>query len=292
MSLDQQEIVGRLSVMNMIKVIICASLLILATLACSLPSTALPTGVTIEQALTFAVQTIEAQTITAQAQILLNQPTATVLINPPIDTISPTFELPPTITVTASPAVPIANVSTATNCRTGPGKAYEIIAGADVGIYYEVVGKYTPDNYWIIKLPDGRQCWLWGQYATLEGNVNGLPEYIPPVGSIQGLVVDIRSGNEIEDAMVQIESRGFITYTDKNGNFFFANVPVGEVTITVQSSFYTFPNLSVIVHAGQTAQARIAGGGFIPIPINPSPTPTRCPLGQSCVSIPTQPTAP
>jgi len=285
-----QEIVGKLSVMNTIKVTICASLLILAILACNLPSTALPTSVNVEQALTIAVQTI-----TAQAQALPVLPTTAAPIVLPVATISPALDPSPTIapidsptiTFTASPTVPIVNVTTATNCRTGPGKLYEIIAGADVGIYYEVVGKYIPDNYWIIKLPDGRQCWLWGQYAMLQGNISVLPEYAPPVGSIQGVVIDLRSGNGIENAMVQIESRGFFTDTDKNGNFFFANLPVGEVIITVQSSSYTFPTLSVTVHAGQTSQARIAGSRFIP-----APTPTRCPLGHSCVPIPDQPTAP
>jgi len=280
--------------MNKIKVIVCASLLILAILACNVPSP-VPPDVPIEQALTFAVQTI-----TAQAQVLPVLPTTAVPIVLPATTISPTFDPSPTlmstnpatVTFTASPTVPIVNVTTATNCRTGPDKVYEIIVSADVGIYYEVVGKYTPDNYWIIKLPDGRQCWLWGNYATVQGNVNGLPEYTPPVGSIQGVVVDLRSGNGIENAMVQIESRGFITYTDKNGNFFFANLSVGDVIITVRSSSHTFPTLSVTIHAGQTAQARIVGSRFIPIPMTPSPAPTRCPLGQSCIPIPGQPTAP
>jgi len=73
-------------------------------------------------------------------------------------------------------------VSTATNCRTGPGQAYGISYGLPVGQAAEVVGKNSSTNYWIIKIPNGAgTCWLWGQYATVTGDTGSLPTVaIPP----------------------------------------------------------------------------------------------------------------
>ena len=87
----------------------------------------------------------------------------------------------PTITPTGTPSTPMVSVSVDTNCRTGPGIAYDYLTFLPVGEKAEVIGKYTSTSpsYWIIKR-GGITCWLWGEYATVEGNVANLPEMIPP----------------------------------------------------------------------------------------------------------------
>jgi len=87
-----------------------------------------------------------------------------------------------TATPTATSGLPMVTVSTATNCRTGPGQAYGISYGLPVGQAAEVVGKNSSTNYWIIKIPNGAgTCWLWGQYATVTGDTGSLPTVaIPP----------------------------------------------------------------------------------------------------------------
>ncbi len=85
-----------------------------------------------------------------------------------------------TITLTPSPTIPMVTVSLDTNCRTGPGKEYDYLGALLAGETAEVVGKNTETGYWIIKNPDGGICWLWGQYATVSGNTNGLQEYAIP----------------------------------------------------------------------------------------------------------------
>ena len=68
-------------------------------------------------------------------------------------------------------------VSVATNCRKGPGQAYESVYGLPVGVTGKVVGKNTSvPNYWVIEIPNtnGGTCWLWGQYATVTGDTNTL----------------------------------------------------------------------------------------------------------------------
>lgn len=87
----------------------------------------------------------------------------------------------PAITQTLPPSVPVVRVSVDTNCRTGPGIAYDRLTGLRVGEQAEVVGKFTSVSppYWIIR-KDGVNCWLWGQYATVEGNTANLQEMVPP----------------------------------------------------------------------------------------------------------------
>lgn len=109
-----------------------------------------------------------AATITSQA-LTLSAPSATAGL--PTQT--------PTPVATGTPTVPIVSVSSATNCRTGPSIYYDLLFTLQPGMTAEVIGKHTPSGYWIIKYPNG-QCWLWGQYATVSGNIANLPEYPQP----------------------------------------------------------------------------------------------------------------
>lgn len=70
-----------------------------------------------------------------------------------------------------------ANVTATTNCRSGPGTAYNIVTSLNAGQMVTVVGQDTADNYWIVDLPTGSgTCWLWGQYATITGDASKLPQ--------------------------------------------------------------------------------------------------------------------
>lgn len=72
---------------------------------------------------------------------------------------------------------PQISVSTATNCRVGPGTAYARVGALLVGETAEVVGRSADRNYWVIRNPDraGQLCWLWGEHAT----VTGIPDLLP-----------------------------------------------------------------------------------------------------------------
>lgn len=84
---------------------------------------------------------------------------------------APTEEVPAGVTV---------SVSTATNCRTGPDVAYQLLMVVQPGSTNVVVGKHTPLNYWIINMPTGGTCWLWGAYAATVGDTSKLPEIVAP----------------------------------------------------------------------------------------------------------------
>ncbi len=93
-----------------------------------------------------------------------------------------TPSLTATITLTSTPEVPMVTVSQSTNCRTGPGEPYDIVGVLPVGTQAEVVGKNQSGDTWIIKLPSNPSvtCWLWGYWASVEGNTAGLTVYTPP----------------------------------------------------------------------------------------------------------------
>jgi|GEM_PF-824454 hypothetical protein len=134
-------------------------------------------------------------TITAQALVLQQGGQAPAVapgaVNPPVanavnplaaGAVSPTA----TNTATANNANPAAagqitvTVSAETNCRKGPGASYASVYSLPVGLAAEVVGKNTASNYWIIKMPGGSTCWLWGKYATISGDAFTLNEVGTP----------------------------------------------------------------------------------------------------------------
>ena len=74
-------------------------------------------------------------------------------------------------------------VSDATNCRTGPGAAQPFIVSLQPGQIAEVTAQRTIDHYWYIANPDdpGQSCRLWGEHASLVGDVSELPVLtLPP----------------------------------------------------------------------------------------------------------------
>jgi len=64
----------------------------------------------------------------------------------------------------------------------GPGKVYDRVGALLVGEVTEVFGRDLVGNYWYVRNPDsnGGFCWLWGEYATLAGNIQALPVFTPP----------------------------------------------------------------------------------------------------------------
>lgn len=85
-------------------------------------------------------------------------------------------------TPTFIPEIVLISVSRPTNCRIGPGKLYEIAGTLLVGEKAEVLGRDPSGQYWYIPNPDpgAEFCWVWGEYATLEGSLSFVPLFTPP----------------------------------------------------------------------------------------------------------------
>ena len=96
-------------------------------------------------------------------------------------TATPTLVLTATQVPTATLGAPIVTVSENTNCRTGPGLAYDLIGALLVGEVGNVVGLGQGVNYIVINNPDlAGTCWLWLEFATLAGDTSQLPQMTPP----------------------------------------------------------------------------------------------------------------
>ena len=86
-----------------------------------------------------------------------------------------------TITITPTYSVPMLKVNESTNCRSGPGQAFEILYTFLPGASTEIVGSYPQDNYWIVKLPGSQDtCWIWGEYSSASGSHWTVPSMTPP----------------------------------------------------------------------------------------------------------------
>jgi hypothetical protein len=119
-------------------------------------------------------QTFDVQTQIARSVQLTMDAMVTNTPERPSETPSPIF--------TFTPTVPMVTVSIETNCRTGPGTAYDNLGVLPVGQPAEVIGRNASGDTWIIRLPSNPAiiCWLWGYYATVSGNTSGLIVYTPP----------------------------------------------------------------------------------------------------------------
>ena len=161
-----------------------SSLLILTVLisACNLPG---GENISEEDALRFAQETLQAQ-LDAPDQQPLDQaqpPADQVPADQQVPATSTATPLPltPTITLTPTSSIPMVSVSTATNCRTGPGIPYEIIGALSPGSFAIIAAQSSVNNYVLIQNPaGGPNCWLWLQYASITGDISGLPVVTPP----------------------------------------------------------------------------------------------------------------
>ncbi|HMZ43647.1 MAG TPA: hypothetical protein PLI15_11360 [Anaerolineales bacterium] len=108
-------------------------------------------------------------------------PTLTFTPEPP--TATPTPTVVPTLPFTPTAETPFITVSVDTNCRSGPGKVYDVVGALLVGEFAEVFGRDPSNNYWYILNPDSNDpefCWVWGKYATLTGPAMLAPVFTPP----------------------------------------------------------------------------------------------------------------
>jgi hypothetical protein len=150
--------------------------LILAILACSLPSTNQP--LTVEEQAGTAI----AETLTAQpANGIDKTDTATAAVTPTITAGSTaTSAAKPTITPTYS--TPFLTVLQQTNCREGPGQDYQVVFTYLAKVKLEIIGRYDPTNFWLVKSPDSKSgtCWMWGEYTEASGSYWVVPTVTPP----------------------------------------------------------------------------------------------------------------
>ena len=156
------------------------SLLLTSVLACNLPSAA-------PQENAPELQTAAAQTVAAALtpQTSTTVPQSIIIATPSLTltgTNTPNVTATITSTITPTYSVPMLIVRKQTNCRTGPGQDYEVVFTYLSGKELEIVGRYDPDNYWLVKSAESPTgvCWLWGEFVTVSGSYWIVSSVTPP----------------------------------------------------------------------------------------------------------------
>ena len=135
-------------------------------------------------------------TDTALPEPLLVSVTATPIPPSPISigTPTPSATVVPISTPTQLPQI---SVIENTNCRLGPGEDFLFQGVLRVGEVADVIGRSTIADYWYVtnaQLPE-MGCWLWGEFAQVEGDTEVLPVYTPapsPTPQV-GFIVFVKS---------------------------------------------------------------------------------------------------
>ncbi|MGD2059078.1 MAG: hypothetical protein PVF85_10920 [Anaerolineales bacterium] len=119
---------------------------------------------------------LQATLARVETQIASAQPTQTPI---PVETETPEPSVTPSATATAVPAV--ISVSENTNCRSGPDSTFAFLGVLSVGEQTEIVARSEIPDYWYVVNPDDPAsfCWLWGAFATIQGDVDNLPVMTP-----------------------------------------------------------------------------------------------------------------
>jgi hypothetical protein len=152
--------------------------MILFLTACNMPGVRPNTGLsTADQAATIVAATVDAV-----------KPTAAVT---PFASPKPAFTAVASATATAG-KVSI-QITSNSNCRSGPGASFKNVTSFVVGTNLDIIGKNTENNYWLIKIPDSAEtCWVWGDNGTVKGDTASLPEPTPVTPVVQ---VPVRPGS-------------------------------------------------------------------------------------------------
>lgn len=127
-----------------------------------------------------AIDSIAAQTLEALRTAVEPDP-GTTAVPVASNTALPATSTPlPTATPWPDPVRVVVSIDT--NCRSGPGPSFPLIGALMVGESTIVRARVPGLNYWLVENPDnpGRECWLWGKHATLDGVADHLPLATPP----------------------------------------------------------------------------------------------------------------
>ena len=116
----------------------------------------------------------------------------------PLPTNAPTQTPPPTNTApaapTSTPSVPVAFPKEANvNCRFGPGVAWVAISALIVGQSAQITGKSSDGAWWNIVDPQNssRRCWVSASVVNTGGNLATIPVVQNPLASVTNVTVSI-----------------------------------------------------------------------------------------------------
>ncbi len=99
----------------------------------------------------------------------------------PIISDTPTLTATPTETSQEAACPPQSTALKNSNCRAGPGSAYEIIGSLSQGTSSTVVGRNNESSWWVTERPSGSgNCWIWAELVELSSNACDIPIVAAP----------------------------------------------------------------------------------------------------------------
>ena len=149
--------------------IINLTLTFLLLAACNLPVEQVPPPSDVQTAAALTVEALLA--------------TATLPAEQPVQAeVTSTFTPAPTGTITPTFSTPMLTVLEQTNCREGPGQEYDVVFTYLPKKKLQILGRYDPNNYWLVKSEESKsgQCWLWGEYTEVTGSYWVVQSVTPP----------------------------------------------------------------------------------------------------------------
>jgi hypothetical protein len=152
-----------------------------AIVACNVPGTAQPISIN-DQAATVIALTLQAQPSAASTAAITATSTVSTSVTATTTLLSTPTKGAGTPTITPTYSTPMLTVLQQTNCREGPGQDYQVVFTYLAKKELEIVGRYDPTNFWLVKSPDTHSgtCWLWGEYVELAGSYWVVPTLTPP----------------------------------------------------------------------------------------------------------------
>ena len=240
------------------------------------------------------LQALVATQMAAQAPTPVQASGPTAAVPPATPTPGPTATRPASPTPSPTVGPPMLTVSVATRCRQGPGKAFPQVGAVQVGQTVPVVGRWG--EYWVVTLPDGVTCWVWGRYATITGDVTHVASMTPPPtppqqGTIAGLVFSDTNFNGQYDPGTDHPVRGIDIFlhaatagqcdpvqlgqaqSNAQGKFAFTVEPATYCVWAQMAGMPVCHDRDIVtVHAGETVTV-----AFYMIPCSPLDPTCRCP---------------
>lgn len=248
-------------------ILLVACVLIISGLACNVPIQSLSSvDLSDNQNSTNQVETAIVKTLTARAPEIKDEMDSNGAESSEGESeglsaaVTPSITPSPTVTLTPTPERPLVYISGNTNCRFGPGEVYDLIHTYLAGESAYLVGKNLSETFWFTQDQErgSINCWLWGKYATPEGNIADLPVFTPPPTPTPAVDFTITYKNTFcggKEIIVKIKNTGELTLESFTATF---KDTVTSETTTKSSSQFNGSVVKILV--GKTAE--LTGNSF------------------------------
>lgn len=144
--------------------------LIVASMACNLPSNQIDPNEAAALTLTAGAETLQASIPEATNT---TPPTFTAIPEIPTSTVTP-LPLPTTVLQSPTPTGTFFVVDVGANCRKGPGTIYDKTGSFAAGTYITIVGHNTDNTWWLV-INGSSNCWISAVTGHTTGSLSGVP---------------------------------------------------------------------------------------------------------------------